>query len=145
MLLACGPALLAGWTILVCAGDDFVMTLTGWAAGLLAVAGGVHTAVGDVNLAIEIEEPTSAHGRRYSSRRVGFKPSAVACARRAILEIQRFSVPLVSGILVALVWANADPSSYECTRPWPNQRGRDRTREAVTSMASQSAHGVVTA
>lgn len=40
-------------------------------------------------------------------------PSWMACMRRIVFVVQRYSLPLVLGILVALVWANVDPPSYQ--------------------------------
>ncbi len=43
-----------------------------------------------------------------------------AGARRAVELLQEFSVPLLAGVLVSLVWANTDPRGYEIAlhHPW---------------------------
>lgn len=41
------------------------------------------------------------------------RESLGSCCRRVIHDVQRFSIPLLLGIIVALFWANLHPSSYE--------------------------------
>ena len=47
--------------------------------------------------------PATPHGRAWLA----------LLFRRCIHDLQRYSIPLVAGILVALVWANVHPDSYE--------------------------------
>jgi len=46
--------------------------------------------------------------RAQSDKRVGLSE-----VRKLVLVAQRFSLPLLLGIFIALIWANVDPSTYE--------------------------------
>ncbi len=48
------------------------------------------------------------------------RPNTAAGAQRAVELLQEFSVPLLAGVLMSLVWANTDPHGYEVAlhHPW---------------------------